>query len=303
MLFEQIFRSLVENTNDVIMVLDDTPLEDGGPNIVYVNPAFEQLMGYTAQEVVGQNPKLLQGPGTDDKTRFEIRDAMRHGKGIRTQILNYDKHGKELWLDINMVPLFDADGELAYYAAIERDLTEYKRLQSHLENMATTDSLTTLPNRAALMDCAAKEFDRARRYIHPLSVVMIDVDHFKSVNDKHGHAVGDQVLRALGEICQRGLRGSDLLGRVGGEEFVLLLPDTPQANAAYVAERMREQLAKSPITMGTLTLAVTASFGVACLSEQDADFSAILKRADEAMYLAKQNGRNQVQVALSSPPS
>jgi diguanylate cyclase (GGDEF)-like protein/PAS domain S-box-containing protein len=298
MLFEQIFRSLVANINDVVMVMDATPLDDGGPKIIYVNPAFEQLMGYTAEEVVGQNPKLLQGPGTDDETRFKIRDAMRHGKGIRTQILNYDKHGKELWLDINMVPLFDADGELAYYAAIERDLTEYKRLQSHLENMATTDSLTGLPNRAALIDCALKEFDRARRYVHPLSVVMIDVDHFKSVNDKHGHAIGDQVLQAVGVLCQKGLRGSDLLGRVGGEEFVLLLPDTPKANAIFVAERMREQLAKSPISLASLTLSITASFGVACISEQDADFNDILRRADAAMYQAKQNGRNQVQAAV-----
>ena len=109
--FERIFRSLVENTNDVIMVLDATPLEQGGPFIVYVNPAFERLMGYRAEEVMGQNPKILQGRDTDDKTRFKLRQAMRAGKAIRTQILNYDKFGNELWLDINMVPLYDEDGE------------------------------------------------------------------------------------------------------------------------------------------------------------------------------------------------
>lgn len=295
--FERIFRSLVENTNDVIMVLDATPLDEGGPCIVYVNPAFERLMGYSAEEVMGQNPKILQGPDTDDKTRYKLRQAMRAGKSIRTQILNYDKFGNELWLDINMVPLFDEDGELAYYAAIERDLTEYKRLQSHLENMANTDSLTGLSNRQSFLHRAEKEFVRARRYTRPLSAVMIDVDHFKAINDRYGHAVGDVVLREVSAICQYSLRGSDLLGRIGGEEFVLLLPDTPQSNAIFVAERMREQLAKTPIKIDGLVLNTTASFGVASMIDADINFNSMLERADEAMYHAKHDGRNKVKSA------
>jgi len=295
--FERIFRSLVENTNDVIMVLDATPLEQGGPFIVYVNPAFELLMGYSAEEVIGQNPKILQGPDTDDKTRYKMRQAMRANKAIRTQILNYDKYGNELWLDINMVPLFDENGELAYYASIERDLTEYKRLQSHLESMANTDSLTGLHNRQSFMHRAEKEFNRARRYARPLSAVMIDVDHFKNINDAHGHAVGDEVLRQVSAICQYSLRGSDLLGRIGGEEFVLLLPDTPLANAMFVAERMREQLAKTPIQLEGLIIPITASFGVASVAENDINFDSVLERADSAMYNAKHDGRNRVKSA------
>jgi len=295
--FEHVFRSLVENTNDVIMVLDNTSLEQGGPFIVYVNPAFERLMGYTAEEVIGQNPKILQGPDTDDETRFKLREAMRASKAIRIQILNYDKFGTPLWLDINMVPLFDEDGELAYYAAIERDLTEYKRLQSHLENMANTDSLTGLSNRQSFMHRAEKEFVRARRYARPLSAVMIDVDHFKNINDRYGHAVGDIVLRQVGAICQNGLRGSDLLGRIGGEEFVALLPDTPLENAIYVAERMREYLEKTPVDAEKLAISITASFGVASLVDADHNFNSILERADVAMYHAKHDGRNKVKSA------
>ena len=298
MKFELVFRALVENTNDVIMVLDATPLSEGGPKIVYVNPAFEKLMGYTAADVIGQNPKILQGPGTDDKTRYKIRKAMREGVSIRSQILNYDKAGNELWLDINMVPLFDENGSLVYYAAIERDLTEYKKLQAHLENMATIDSLTGLANRQAFMQRAKNEFNRARRYARPLTVVMIDIDHFKAINDQHGHAVGDDVLRQAADICQSSLRGSDFMGRVGGEEFVLLLPDTPHTNAYHVAERMRAHLHETPIELddGT-TLNITASFGVAPMNEDDSDFDALLERADEAMYHAKHEGRNQVKSA------
>lgn len=298
MQFEHIFQALVENTNDVIMVMDATPLADGGPRIVYVNPAFEQLMGYTADEVVGQNPKLLQGPDTDKKTRYQIRQAMRRGKGIRTQILNYNKQGEALWLDINMVPLFNEQGRLCYYAAIERDLTAHKKLQSELESLATTDSLTGLANRQAFLHRAEKEFLRAQRFSRPLSVVMIDIDHFKPINDHHGHAVGDAVLQQMTAICQSSLRGSDFMGRIGGEEFALLLPDTPMANAMYVAERMREQLSKTGICVENgITLGITASFGVAIVKETDREFNQLLERADVAMYHAKHGGRNQVKSA------
>lgn len=298
MKFSLVFQALVENTNDVIMVLDATPLSEGGPRIVYVNPAFEKLMGYTADEVIGQNPKILQGPGTDDKTRYKIRKAMRDETSIRTQILNYDKSGNELWLDINMVPLFDEDDQLTYYAAIERDLTEHKKLQAQLESMATIDSLTGLANRQAFLQRAKNEFNRARRYSHPLTVVMIDIDHFKIINDQYGHATGDEVLRQAAITCQSSLRGSDFMGRVGGEEFVLLLPDTPHTNACHVAERMRTHLSQTPIELENGTcITITASFGVAFMSEADNDFDAVLERADEAMYHAKHEGRNQVKSA------
>lgn len=297
MIFEHVFKSLVENTNDVIMVMDATPLEEGGPFIVYVNPAFEKLMGYSTEDVVGQNPKMLQGKDTDDKTRHQIRQAMSSGERIRTQILNYAKDGQPLWLDINIVPIHNDRGELAYFAAIERDLTEHKMLQSRLEVLASTDALTGLPNRQAIMNRAEKEFACARQTQRPLSIVMIDVDHFKAINDQHGHAAGDHVLKEVGAICQDVLRGSDVIGRIGGEEFVLLLPGAPQASAEQVAERMRARLAGTQIKLNKTEFNVTASFGVATLSDEDNTLQEMLDRADEAMYHAKHGGRNQVQTA------
>lgn len=298
MKFDAVFQALVENTNDVIMLLDATPLTAGGPKIAYVNPAFEKLMGYRADEVVGKNPKFLQGAATDDKTRYQIRQAIRENKSIRAQILNYAKDGNELWMDINFVPLFDENDELVYYAAIERDLTELKKLQFELEDMAKTDSLTGMANRQAFMERANGEFNRAHRYSRSLSVIMIDIDHFKSINDQYGHAAGDQVLRQLGWQCHSQLRDSDFLGRIGGEEFALLLPDTPQDSAFHVAERMREQLSNTSIVLDNgISLGITASFGVASVNEEDADFNAMLHRADVAMYNAKHGGRNQVKSA------
>ena len=297
MIFEHVFKSLVENTNDVIMVMDATPLEEGGPFIVYVNPAFEKLMGYSAEDVVGQNPRILQGKDTDEKTRHEIRQAMGNGERIRTQILNYAKNGQPLWLDINIVPIHNEQGQLAYFAAIERDLTEHKMLQSRLEVLASTDALTGLPNRQAIMNKAEKEFALAKQSRRPLSIVMIDVDHFKAINDQHGHAAGDHVLKEVGMICQDVLRGSDVIGRIGGEEFVLLLPGAAQDSAEQVAERMRARLAGAQIQLNEHVFNVTASFGVATLNNDDHTLQEILDRADEAMYHAKHGGRNQVQTA------
>lgn len=299
MIFEQVFKNLVENTNDVIMVMDATPLEEGGPFIVYVNPAFEKLMGYDYADVVGQNPRILQGKETDKATRQKIRMAMANGERIRTQILNYTKNGQALWLDINIVPIHNERGKLAYFAAIERDLTEHKMLQSRLEILASTDALTGLPNRQAIISKAETEFASARRYNRPLSIVMVDVDHFKSINDQHGHATGDQVLRDVATICQDVLRGSDVIGRIGGEEFVLLLPEAEQKSAEHIAERMRARLAGTKILLQNLELNVTASFGVATIGKKDITMQDVLDRADEAMYHAKHGGRNQVQTAAA----
>ena len=297
MIFEDVFKSLVENTNDVIMVMDSTPLNEGGPLIVYVNPAFEKLMGYTTDEVVGKNPSVLQGPDTDKDTRLKIREAIATGNGIRTQILNYTKDEQAVWLDINIVPIKNEQGDVTYFAAIERDLTEHKMLESRLEMLASTDMLTGLPNRLATMNKAAKEFTRAKRYNRPLSMVMIDVDHFKLINDEHGHSVGDHVLKEVSNICGATLRDSDVLGRIGGEEFILLLPDTPKENAEQVAERMRSRLASSAIRHGEIELTITASFGVASFTPDDGTPEEMIERADTAMYAAKNGGRNQVQSA------
>ena len=293
----QLFQTLIQSTTDVVMVTDARPQEDGGPRIVYVNPAFEQLMGYTADEVIGQSPRLLNGPDTDRHTRYRIRKALREGKGIRTEILKYCKNGQTRWLDMNVVPMHDADGTLTHFATIERDLTRYKKIERQLANMALFDSLTGTLNRPAFFQHADKEFTRSKRYYRPLSVIMLDIDHFKRVNDQHGHSGGDQVLQIFAEACQEVIRSTDLMGRVGGEEFALLLPDTPLKAAFNLAERLRERINKYPYLAGEMLIEITASLGVAEMQNDDGDFKALLQRADEALYSAKHAGRNQVKIA------
>jgi diguanylate cyclase (GGDEF)-like protein/PAS domain S-box-containing protein len=297
MQFDALFRQVIENTTDIVVVCDTTPPEKGGPRIVYVNPAFEARMGYSTQEVIGASPDILNGRGTDRQTRYRIRKAMRNGKGIRTELLKYNKQGQGYWMDINLIPLMDKNGEVTHFASIERDLTRYKRMETQLINMALFDSLTGALSRPAFMEQSTKELSRSMRFHRPLSVMMIDIDHFKAINDNYGHAAGDNVLQIFVEAIQEVIRSTDFLGRVGGEEFALLLPDTSAPAAAHLAERIRERITRYPYLAGDMLIEVTASLGVAEFQSEDRDIKTLLNRADEALYQAKQSGRNRVNIA------
>ena len=162
--------------------------------------------------------------------------------------------------------------------------------------MASTDPLTGLLNRRRFLEQAESEFLRSQRYRHELAAVMLDIDHFKAINDTHGHFVGDQVLIALSRAAENLLRDIDILCRWGGEEFVILMPETPLAGAAILAERLRELLARLAVDTDAGTLRFTISAGVAARGECDAGLTDILQRADTALYAAKEHGRNRIQV-------
>ncbi|MAT43529.1 MAG: hypothetical protein CL609_14425 [Anaerolineaceae bacterium] len=177
-----------------------------------------------------------------------------------------------------------------YSAAIER-----ARLYEEAERMANLDPLTELYNRRYFFELAHLEFERACRYKHPISVIMLDIDLFKNVNDTYGHLVGDQVLRTIADRCQTVLRSSDKIGRYGGEEFVIILPETPIEMAEKTANRIRLVVSDRPILLENLKVAITVSLGVASM---DADcnltLEQVLDQADQALYRAKQSGRNRV---------
>lgn len=163
-----------------------------------------------------------------------------------------------------------------------------------LYRLATVDSLTGVFIRRHFMDLAEKEINRARRYDGPMAMIMLDADHFKSINDTHGHAAGDTVLRAIAETCYRDLRDVDFVGRLGGEEFAICLPETDQAAACEVAERIREDIENLviPIDDGK-TIRLSISVGVSELMSKDC-LDDVMRRADAALYEAKKGGRNRV---------
>jgi diguanylate cyclase (GGDEF)-like protein len=172
------------------------------------------------------------------------------------------------------------------------DITDLIRNAELLEKLATIDSMTGLYNRRHFLTLADAEWSRFQRYQRPLSVLMIDIDHFKSVNDRYGHAVGDQAIISVANACQQGKRASDAVGRLGGEEFAILLPETDSAQAAIVAERIREGIAGHVLSVHSVQFKVTISVGIASATLSMSGIEALLRAADQALYQAKGQGRN-----------
>ncbi|MDP3652948.1 MAG: diguanylate cyclase [Rhodoferax sp.] len=182
-----------------------------------------------------------------------------------------------------------------YLVGVGTDTTEWLVKMKNLEHLAWTDPLTKIANRGHFMELARQEFARCRRYGHPVSLWMIDIDHFKSVNDTYGHHAGDIALQSLVSTSQQTLRDWDILGRVGGEEFAVLLPETGAERAMLVAERLRQAVAASRILVGDgVAVALTVSIGIATVKEDDADLETLLDRADQSLYEAKRTGRDKV---------
>jgi len=182
------------------------------------------------------------------------------------------------------------------------DLAKKRQAESE-ENyrlLAVTDSLTGLPNRRHFFEAASSEFARAKRYNKTFSIIMMDIDHFKKINDEYGHHAGDIVIQTVAQHLQKAMRGADILGRYGGEEFVALLPETTAREAHAVAERIRGGIQVSGVQTSAISIKVTASFGVSCFDssiDRFLDIKEVIDRADKALYEAKHSGRNRVAVA------
>lgn len=182
----------------------------------------------------------------------------------------------------------------------ERTQQELKATQAELEMLATTDFLTGAANNRRFYEVAENEIHRARRYRHPLTVLMFDLDYFKRVNDTYGHAAGDAVLKRVAQICRETLRNIDVLGRLGGEEFAVLLPYTNSAGGRTVAEFLRSAIEDAEIECSGATIQVTASFGMSELTGTDDRIETVLERADQLLYEAKRAGRNRCVVNFSN---
>jgi len=176
------------------------------------------------------------------------------------------------------------------------DLTEQKRIEERLRRLAARDTLTDTLSRGRFFEVAREELARATRYERPLALAMLDLDHFKAINDRHGHRAGDAVLRAIAGLMTRGLRGQDHIGRYGGEEFAVLLPETPIEAAREVLERVRQAIAEMRLDFEETELRITVSVGVVAVQSGE-PFESALARADAALYRAKAAGRDLVVAA------
>ncbi|WP_156782011.1 GGDEF domain-containing protein [Acidihalobacter aeolianus] len=191
------------------------------------------------------------------------------------------------------------DGETVYFVALV-DISERKRIERELQRLASTDTLTGLHNRRSFFALAETEIKRAKRKNGPLSLLLLDVDNFKNINDRFGHSVGDAALGAIVDAVTQCLRDYDIAARIGGEEFAVLLPDVPQTGAMEVAERVREAIEHARFTTPAGPFSLTVSIGVAPVSTDAATIDRALSLADDALYVAKRAGRNRVSLAANS---
>lgn len=179
-------------------------------------------------------------------------------------------------------------------AALAREVAERRALEKELRRIANTDGLTGILNRRRFMELMDREMDRAERYKRPLALLMLDLDYFKKINDRFGHSAGDEALRHFSRVCRDNLRDVDLFARLGGEEFAALLPETSQAGALDVAQRLRAATQELSFSYGESTIQLTVSIGVATLEGSPIPATTLLSRADRALYWAKQGGRDRV---------
>ncbi|NTU78701.1 MAG: diguanylate cyclase [Chloroflexales bacterium] len=271
---------LIERMGDGIVVLDTQG------RIVDLNPAARRLLKTPANLAPGAPGERL------GKVWGVIRDASDTSlaAGIEARI----GEPPQCYLDVRIVPLHDSHQHVVGRLIVCRDITELKRAQAELQHFATTDGLTQIYNRRYFFALARTAVRSAQRLGHPLAMIIMDLDHFKQVNDTYGHAAGDQVLVAFAELCRSQVRAEDLIARFGGEEFIVLLEQTSLATAAQVAERLRLAALQAKLVIDGQPVAITVSLGVAAIAGDRDSLELLVQRADQALYAAKHSGRNQV---------
>jgi diguanylate cyclase (GGDEF)-like protein/PAS domain S-box-containing protein len=257
------------------------------------NPAFRDMHCLPGEEWLGR--RLREVLPADAAARGEAGDevALSGGKPAY-EISMAARDGAVSHMLVNKSAWFDEASQPAGIIGTAVDITIQKQAEAELRRLATTDSLTGAFNRRFYMETAAEIFALSRRHGRQFSVMMLDIDHFKRVNDTYGHPAGDEVIRVMARTCMQFVRAEDTVGRLGGEEFAIVLPETPREGATALAERMREAIAALRVEADGHAIAFTASIGVAELAADDTAADAVLARADQALYEAKRSGRNRV---------
>ena len=277
-------------------------MKDRGLRYLYANRQTCELYGRAPEQILGKtdfelhSPEIAQGFAAHDRVVFET------GKRQGFKETAFDTAGVRHWFWSTKVPIVEADGRVEAYIGASSDLTETIRIRNELERLSQTDELTGIANRRHFMQLAEGEFERARRYRLKYSVISLDVDHFKQVNDRYGHHAGDAVLAGIAHTCRAALRSEDFIGRIGGEEFAVGLPHTGLDDAAMLAERLRKAVeARAFEGDWGGAIRTSISLGVAELRDETADFDRLLRQADAALYQAKDSGRNRICLASAAP--
>ncbi|WP_107668656.1 diguanylate cyclase domain-containing protein [Cyanothece sp. BG0011] len=303
-------------TNNSIIITDATAPDYP---IIYVNPGFETMTGYSFEEVKGKNCRFLQGRDGQQPQLEQIRHCLHHGESCHITLRNYRKDGSLFWNEMSLSPIKDEADKIIYYMGVQTDVTDKKRankeqqrykaslqkmnrelheLNQKLYRLANLDGLTEVANRRCFDETLEQEWKRLTRDKKPLSLILGDIDYFKRYNDKYGHLRGDDCLKKVAAtIAKATLRPADLVARYGGEEFAVILPDTPYEGAKQVAQRILESLRslKLPHEASEVKPYVTMSLGVGTINPSaQTKANYFVDEVDEVLFKAKKQGRDRL---------
>jgi diguanylate cyclase (GGDEF)-like protein/PAS domain S-box-containing protein len=319
---ERYYRMLAENMVDIVWQADKEM------RFTYINYADRRLRGFDREEVIGHS--FLDTLTPDGQAimadvlarRRQLEASGQKGEALRFEVPQRCKDGGMVWVEIMSLPTYDANGRISGFQGIGRDVSarkrdETERIQAQrqleirldtvaaeqvlLQEQANRDPLTGLHNRRYLNETLPRELSRAMRDGDPVAVIMIDLDHFKQINDTCGHAAGDEVLKALADLLKLESRGSDLISRFGGEEFLVAMPGMIAEQAGQRVESWRIKLADTTIKVGAVDIRVTLSAGLAAFPVDGDTMEVLLARADEMLYRSKSEGRNRVSIYPGIP--
>lgn len=287
---EERHRLLADNASDVVWTMNP----EG--NINYISPSVEKIRGYSVEEVMAQSIEEMVCPSSIEKLVNNIEfGKLMVENGLPFKVFRSDieipcKDGSTIWADLTISGIYDKNNNFLGMLGVYKDITERKNMENEIKVLLETDKLTQISNRLKLDETLKMEMKRFLRGGLPFAVILLDIDYFKKVNDEFGHLVGDEILKEVAEIVNLNVRETDLAGRWGGEEFLIITPTMEEKSAKLLAEKIRKKILDHEFAeIGHLT----ASFGVAD-SKGLTDEVKLVLRADLAMYKAKNAGRNQV---------
>jgi diguanylate cyclase (GGDEF)-like protein/PAS domain S-box-containing protein len=291
-------RSLESRLRILAKAVEQSPasiiITDSQGIIEYVNPKFTQVTGYAPEEVLGQTPRMLKGGELGPEFYQDLWRTIRSGEEWHGMFHNRTKAGTMIWELASISPIRDDAGQVTHFVCVKEDITEMKRLQDQMSQMAHHDPLTGLPNRILFYDRIKNAQAQARRRRSGFALFYLDLDGFKAVNDTHGHEKGDLLLCAVARRIGGCVRESDTVARMGGDEFTVLLPDLQgREAAAMIAGAILETLGQ-PFNCRDISCTIGVSIGISLFPQDGEDTDQIITRADSAMYHIKHGGRNSV---------
>ena len=287
---EEIFRAITENVDDLIAVLDT----DG--RRIYNSPSYHKIF---RKEALGVGSCSFNEIHPEDRERIKavFRRTVETGIGERSEFRFLLEDGSIRHIESRGNVVHDASGKVSKVVVVSRDVTERMKIEEKLRHLSYHDMLTGLPNRLLFSDRLKQAIAAAKRdKIHKLSLMFMDLDDFKEINDSFGHAAGDLALKEVASRLQDCLRESDTAARMGGDEFVVLLPAMESPDDAMIVAKKISHALCQPIDLGNLGLTVSTSIGIAIYPEHGSEEEALLRNADAAMYHAKKSGRNNVYI-------